>query len=418
MSHSGRAQRRSLIPPRREVYYSSHPSASTARFDFIVTMFVVGKIDKDTVNCPWFCRKDRRRYRQLSAIWRKESTATATNLTRKKHNKPSAKVGAILLESPIGFTFTWNRPLCAVLMLLRVLQQCFYPVNALEKPAQLWRTQIDDAWWLTASIFFMVFNSGCRGRGGQWWWHKWAGVWALLDGSTGHSHPAVQTSMPLLNVWWVGCVCVCVCVCVKERQKIELTVWGEKVPIALDGIRTCISGIRTHSASDCTTTAGTSRVSRMKYFRHSPVSSIAKQSCMKDSNSYLRDRDAKHLQGPPLSRTKRVRERRKIEPTVCVGACLCRRSTDDTLQVETQSATVCSHVCLHACVSCWISLLACLWSVAPVWRSTSSALKPPFFSGVCCPDVFPFVKPISFSLLLFSGNFAILCQHVSFLSTA
>ena len=80
-----------------------------------------------------------------------------------------------------------------------------------------------------------------------------------------------------------ACVCVCVCVCVKERWKIELTVWGKKVPIALDGIRTCISGIRAHSASDCTTTAGTSRVSRMKHFRHSPVSSIAKQSCMKDS---------------------------------------------------------------------------------------------------------------------------------------
>ena len=29
------------------------------------------------------------------------------------------------------------------------------------------------------------------------------------------------------------------------------------MPIALDGIRTCISGIRAHSASDCTTTAGT-----------------------------------------------------------------------------------------------------------------------------------------------------------------
>ena len=88
------------------------------------------------------------------------------------------------------------------------------------------------------------------------------------------------------------------------------------MPIALDGIRTCISGIRAHSASDCTTTAGTPRVSRMKHFRHSPVSSIAKQSCMKDSNSYLRDRDVKHLQGPPLSRTKRVKERRKIELTV------------------------------------------------------------------------------------------------------
>ena len=78
----------------------------------------------------------------------------------------------------------------------------------------------------------------------------------------------------------------------------------EKMPIALDGIRTCISGIRAHSASDCTTTAGTPPVSRNKHFRHSPVSSIVKQSCMKQSNSYLRDRDAKHLQGPPLSRTR------------------------------------------------------------------------------------------------------------------
>ena len=32
------------------------------------------------------------------------------------------------------------------------------------------------------------------------------------------------------------CVCAraCVCVCVRERRKIELTVWGKKVPIALD----------------------------------------------------------------------------------------------------------------------------------------------------------------------------------------
>ena len=76
------------------------------------------------------------------------------------------------------------------------------------------------------------------------------------------------------------CVCVCVCVCVKERRKIEPTVWGKKVPIALDGIRTCISGIRAHSASDCTTTAGTPRVSRMKHFRHSPFSSMCVCVCV------------------------------------------------------------------------------------------------------------------------------------------
>ena len=104
------------------------------------------------------------------------------------------------------------------------------------------------------------------------------------------------------------------------------------MPIALDGIRTCISGIRAHSASDCTTTAGTPPVSRNKHFRHSPVSSIVKQSCMKHSNSYLRDRDAKHLQGPPLSRTRRVRERRKIELTVCV--CLCVRERERARERE------------------------------------------------------------------------------------
>ena len=59
------------------------------------------------------------------------------------------------------------------------------------------------------------------------------------------------------------------------------------MPIALDGIRTCISGIRAHCASDYTTTAGTPPVSRNKHFRHSPVSSIVKQSCMKHSDSYL-----------------------------------------------------------------------------------------------------------------------------------
>ena len=111
------------------------------------------------------------------------------------------------------------------------------------------------------------------------------------------------------------------------------------MPIALDGIRTCISGIRAHSASDRTTTAGTSRVSRMKHFRHSPVSSIAKQSCMKDSNSYLRDRDAKHLQGPPLSRTKRV--------CVCVCVCVCVRVYVSVPIIIKSSSTDCPHSLLN-----------------------------------------------------------------------
>ena len=52
-SHSWKAQRRRLISLRREVYYSSLTSALTARFD-IAVMFVVGKINEDTVGCLWF----------------------------------------------------------------------------------------------------------------------------------------------------------------------------------------------------------------------------------------------------------------------------------------------------------------------------------------------------------------------------
>ena len=72
------------------------------------------------------------------------------------------------------------------------------------------------------------------------------------------------------------CVCVCVCVCVRKRRKIELTAWAKKVPIPVDGIQTCTSGIRTHRASDYTTRPGTPRVSSNKHFRHSPTSSIVK----------------------------------------------------------------------------------------------------------------------------------------------
>ena len=43
-----------MIPLRREVYHSSLTSASTARFDFVVTMLAVGKIDEDTVDCLRF----------------------------------------------------------------------------------------------------------------------------------------------------------------------------------------------------------------------------------------------------------------------------------------------------------------------------------------------------------------------------
>ena len=124
------------------------------------------------------------------------------------------------------------------------------------------------------------------------------------------------------KIWNVVFVCVCVCVCVCQRKtKDRADGMRKKVPIPLDGIRTCTSGIRAHCASDYTTRVRPPCVSRNKHFRHSPVSSTAKQSCMKHSNSYLRDRDVKHLQGPPLSWVKRVRERRKTEPTVWGKKC-------------------------------------------------------------------------------------------------
>ena len=53
------------------------------------------------------------------------------------------------------------------------------------------------------------------------------------------------------------------------------------MPFALDGIRTCTSGLRAHRASDYTTRVRSPRVSRNKHFSHSPISSTEKQPCMK-----------------------------------------------------------------------------------------------------------------------------------------
>ena len=53
------------------------------------------------------------------------------------------------------------------------------------------------------------------------------------------------------------CVCMCVCVCVCQRKtKDRADGMRKKVPIALDGIRTCTSGIRAHRAADYTTKVG------------------------------------------------------------------------------------------------------------------------------------------------------------------
>ena len=59
------------------------------------------------------------------------------------------------------------------------------------------------------------------------------------------------------------------------------------MPIALGEIRTCSSGICTHFASDYTLTAGTPPVSRNKHFRHSPVSSIARETVMHETPQLL-----------------------------------------------------------------------------------------------------------------------------------
>ena len=91
-------------------------------------------------------------------------------------------------------------------------------------------------------------------------------------GIVGHS-VLMSTTTVLPTV----CICVCVFVCLSEKD--ERQSWGhagKKVPISLDRIRTCTSGIRAHRASDYTTRAGTPRVSRNKHFRHSPTSSIVK----------------------------------------------------------------------------------------------------------------------------------------------
>ena len=71
------------------------------------------------------------------------------------------------------------------------------------------------------------------------------------------------------------CVCVCVCVC-QRKMKDRADVMREKVPIPLDGFRTCTSGLHAHRASDNTTRASTPCVNRNKHFGHSPTSSSVK----------------------------------------------------------------------------------------------------------------------------------------------
>ena len=130
------------------------------------------------------------------------------------------------------------------------------------------------------------------------------------------------------------CVCVCVyvracvraCVRVCQRKtKIELTVWGKKCPFPWTGFEPVpvlpITRGQARLASVETNTLDT----------HPPAPSWDNHA-WKHSNSYLQDRNVRHLQGPPLSWTKCVREKRKIELTVCVCVCVCVASIEFWIQ--------------------------------------------------------------------------------------
>ena len=90
-------------------------------------MFREGKIDEDTVDCPRFVAfKGASREHssssfnlgQLTKRIHGESDEFDEEEARQAQRKDRRRRAPFYLESPIGFTFTWNRPLCAVLMLL------------------------------------------------------------------------------------------------------------------------------------------------------------------------------------------------------------------------------------------------------------------------------------------------------------
>ena len=90
-------------------------------------MFRVEKIDEDTVDCPRFVafkgasREDSSSSFNLGQLTKRihgESDEFDEEEARQAQRKDRRKRAPFYLESPIGFTFTWNRPLCAVLMLL------------------------------------------------------------------------------------------------------------------------------------------------------------------------------------------------------------------------------------------------------------------------------------------------------------
>ena len=90
-------------------------------------MFREGKIDEDTVDCPRFVAfKGASREHSSSSVnlgqltkrIHGESDEFDEEEARQAQRKDRRRRAPFYLESPIGFTFTWNRPLCAVLMLL------------------------------------------------------------------------------------------------------------------------------------------------------------------------------------------------------------------------------------------------------------------------------------------------------------
>ena len=110
-----------------------------------------------------------------------------------------------------------------------------------------------------------------------------------------------------------ACVCACVCVCVRETRKIELTAWGKKVHIPLDGIRTCTPGKRAHHASDHTTRAGTPRGSRNKTLQ-TLIRQLHRENTIMQRNTPT-----------PISRTGRgiCKDLRWVGWSACVRVCVC-----------------------------------------------------------------------------------------------
>ena len=77
-------------------------------------------------------------------------------------------------------------------------------------------------------------------------------------------------------------VCVCVCVCVSEKdERLSRRYEGKKCPLPSTGFEPVPLGYAPTVLLITPRRLGPPRVSRNEHFRHSPVSSTAKQSCMK-----------------------------------------------------------------------------------------------------------------------------------------